>query len=82
MHLNDQPENIISASEITEQAMSALYSVVIEPMESNLEQEDLDLIGVIGLALKIVGEKATLYEEMAQNGHGSNYGGSQNFSRN
>ena len=82
MYLNEQPEDIISANDVTEQAMGALFSMVIEPMRENLDMEDLKLIDLIGVALKAVGEKATLYEDMIKNGHDSNYGGANDFSRN
>lgn len=82
MYLNEKPEEIISSNEVTGKAMAALYEMVIEPMEESLATEDMELINVIGVALTLVAEKATLYEDMIQNGHGSNYGSSQDFSRN
>jgi len=77
------PENeVIKADAIMDLAMSQLFEMCIEPMQGELDQEELDLIGVIGLALKVIADKAKCYEDMMENGHGSNYGGANDFSQN
>ena len=60
------PEGVDSEY-VTEQSMNALWEMVIEPMEEKLSDEDKSLIGIIGVTLKLVAHKATLYENL-QNG--------------
>tara|TARA_B110001454_G_scaffold214249_1_gene233749 strand:+ start:1739 stop:1981 length:243 start_codon:yes stop_codon:yes gene_type:complete len=60
----EQPEQQVDSEYITEQAMDAIYALVIEPMEDRLTEEDATLIGVIGMALKAVANKAKAYEDM------------------
>jgi hypothetical protein len=80
--LNSPENEVIKADAIMDLAMSQLFEMCIEPMQDELDQEELNAIGVIGLALKAIADKAKCYEEMMENGHGSNYGGANDFSQN
>jgi len=48
--------------------MNALYELVIEPMQDKLTAEDAQVIGLIGMTLKIVAEKAKAYEQTFEKG--------------
>lgn len=48
--------------------MNALYDLVIQPMEDKLTEEDAQVIGLIGMTLKIVAEKAKAYEQTFEKG--------------
>ena len=80
--LNNPDNEVIHADIIMDLAMTQLFEMCIEPMQDQLDQDELDLIGAIGLTLKIIADKAKCYEEMRENGHDSNYGVSQNFYQN
>ena len=54
----------IDAEYVTSQAMSALWDMVISPMEENLSDEEKSFIGVIGITLKLVAHKAKCYEDL------------------
>ena len=60
----EQPEPQVDAEYITAQAMGAIYEMVIEPMEGKLTEEESEHIGIIGMALKVVAQKAKAYEDM------------------
>ena len=80
--LNNPENEVIKADAIMDLAMSQLFDMCIEPMQGKLDKEELDLIGVIGLALKAIADKAKCYEDMIENGHASDYGGAKDFSQN
>ncbi len=60
---SELPENV-DAEYVTEQSMSALWEMVIDPMQDKLSAEDKSLIGIIGMTLKIVAHKAKCYEDI------------------
>ena len=55
-----------NAEDVTEQSMSALWDIVISPMQHQLSDEDKSLISIIGITLKLVAHKAKCYEDMQQ----------------
>jgi hypothetical protein len=59
----DEP---VDAEYVTEQSMTALWNMVISPMQSQLSEQDITLIGIIGVTLKLVAHKAKCYEDMQQ----------------
>ena len=61
-------EENLNAENVMNQSMTALWELVIEPMESQLTDEDKAIISMIGLTLKLVAHKAKLYEEF-ENGN-------------
>ena len=56
----------INAEYVTNQGMSALWDLCIEPMQEKLSEDDMALISIIGMTLKIVAEKASAYEKLQQ----------------
>ena len=57
------PEGV-DAEYVTNQSMSALWDLVIAPMQEKLSEGDRMLISIIGMTLKIVAQKATAYEKL------------------
>ena len=68
---NDFEENI-NAEYVVNQSMNALWDMVIEPMESRLSEEEQAMISMIGIALRLVAEKARLYEELQEDNSPTN----------
>ena len=68
---SELPENV-DAEYVTEQSMSALWEMVIDPMQDKLSAEDKSLIGIIGVTLKIVAHKAKCYEDMQKGNYDKN----------
>ena len=62
----------VDAEYVTEQSMTALWDLVIDPMQHKLSNEDKSLIGIIGVTLKIVAHKAKCYEDMQKGNHDKN----------
>jgi hypothetical protein len=54
----------LDAEYVTDKSMSALWDICVQPMKPKLSPEDLALIGVIGMTLKIVAQKAKCYEQL------------------
>ncbi|SVD32622.1 uncharacterized protein METZ01_LOCUS385476 [marine metagenome] len=67
----DTPENV-DAEYVTEQSMSALWDLVIAPMQDQLTDEDKTLIAVIGMTFKLVAHKAKCYEDIQKGNHDKN----------
>ena len=57
------PEGV-DAEYVTSQSMSALWDLVIAPMQPQLSEEDRTLISIIGVTLKLVAHKAKCYEQL------------------
>ena len=62
----EQPDQQVNAEYVTDQAMGAIYDMVIQPMEGKLTEEEQSLIGIIGVTLKLVAHKAKCYEDMQE----------------
>lgn len=56
----------MDAEYVTNEGMCALWELCIEPMQDKLSQEDMAVISLIGMTLKIVAEKASAYEKLQQ----------------
>ena len=56
----------MDAEYVTNEGMCALWDLCIEPMQDKLSQEDMAVISLIGMTLKIVAEKASAYEKLQQ----------------
>ena len=74
----DNQEECPPANEVVANGMDFIFEKLIDPMREKLSVEDLTLISLIGISLKIVGEQATAYEKL-QEGLDSN---EQDFNRN
>ena len=76
----DSQDPSVNSESIMEQSMSILFDMVINPMQENLDVDDLQTIGIIGVAFKIMAEKAHAYEKIV--GEVPSEGTPQDFSRN
>ena len=59
-------DETIDAEYVTNQGMIALWDLCIQPMQDKLSQEDMAVISLIGMTLKIVAGKASAYEKLQQ----------------
>ena len=59
-------DNISSATEAMDASMGFIFEKFIEPSEADLSENDLMMVAVIGSTLKIIAEKAQLYENMME----------------
>jgi hypothetical protein len=62
-----------SPDEVMEAMQSVLFEMVIEPMQKELNIEDLEVLGVIGATLKGIAKKATAYEHLNETNLEINY---------
>ena len=69
---NYQVPEDVDAEYVTEQSMSALWEMVIDPMQHKLSDKDKSLISIIGITLKIVAHKAKCYEDIQKGNHDKN----------
>lgn len=60
-------DETVNAEYVTNEGMCALWELCIEPMQDKLSQEDMAVISLIGMTLKIVAEKASAYEKLQGN---------------
>ena len=79
---DSQPEfkGAVNALSITDKSMEILWDLVIAPMEGELTEEDQATVGLIGLTLKMVAEKAYAFEKIM--GEVPSDEAPQDFSRN
>ena len=76
----DSQDSALDSESIMEQSMSILFDMVINPMQEKLDVEDLQTLGLIGVAFKIMAEKAHAYEKIVGESHTEQT--PQDFSRN
>ena len=67
----EMPEDL-NAEDVVNKSMSYLWDAVIAPMQNQLSDTDKQLIGVIGITLKMVAHKAKCYEDMQKGNHDKN----------
>ena len=60
---SEQPK---TSNEIMAMAMGEIHDILIQPMQDELTPEQNSVISIIGLALKVMAEKATALEQMEQ----------------
>lgn len=77
MNINDdyQEDDNLSAIELNDACMDALFHMVIDPMQDSLNGEDLSRVLSIGAIFKELAKKAHAYDELSNEGL-------SNFSRN
>ena len=61
-------DDIQDAELIMEHAMGFLWDVIIEPNEEQLDKDELSMLGIVGVALKLIAKKAKAYEDMYEKG--------------
>ena len=69
-------DDIQDAELVMEHAMGFLWDVIIEPNEEQLDKDELSMLGIVGVALKLIAKKAKAYEDMYEKGQ--NNSNSQN----
>jgi hypothetical protein len=61
-------DDVGDAELVMEHAMRFLRDVIIEPYEHELDEEELAMLGVVGMTLRIIAGKAKAYEDMYEKG--------------
>ena len=61
-------DDIQDAELIMEHSMGFLWDVIIEPNQDELDEDEQAMLGVVGMALKIIAQKAKAYEDMYEKG--------------
>ena len=61
-------DDIQDAELVMEHAMGFLWDVIIEPNEEQLDKDELSMLGIVGVALKLIAKKAKAYEDMYEKG--------------
>jgi hypothetical protein len=61
-------DDIQDAELVMEHAMGFLWEVIIEPNEEQLDKDELSMLGIVGVALKLIAKKAKAYEDMYEKG--------------
>jgi len=65
---NELIDDIQDAELVMEHSMGFLWDVIIEPNEKQLDKDELAMLGIVGMALKIIAKKAKAYEDMYEKG--------------
>ena len=61
-------DDIQDAELIMEHSMGFLWDVIIAPHEEQLDEDEHAMLGVVGVALKLIAKKAKAYEDMYEKG--------------
>jgi len=61
-------DDVQDAEVVMEASMGFLWDVIIEPSEKELDEEELVMLGAVGMALKLIAKKAKAYELMFEKG--------------
>jgi len=61
---NENQDKNLNAETIMETCMDLLYDICISPMEDELDEKNAEAIGMIGITLKQIAQKAQCYENM------------------
>jgi len=56
------------AEVVMEHAMGFLWEFIIKPNKEQLDEDEKNMLGVVGLALKTIAQKAKAYEDMYEKG--------------
>jgi ornithine cyclodeaminase/alanine dehydrogenase-like protein (mu-crystallin family) len=64
VHIDD----VGNAEVVMEHSMGFLWDVIIEPNEYQLDEDEQTMLGVVGMALKVIAKKAKAYEDMYERG--------------
>jgi hypothetical protein len=68
-NFSDENENA-PASEVMALGMDFIYENLIEPVQENLNTDQLKIISLIGMSFKIIAEQATALEELEKSMEG------------
>tara|TARA_Y100001937_G_scaffold23501_1_gene33538 strand:+ start:4973 stop:5212 length:240 start_codon:yes stop_codon:yes gene_type:complete len=70
---NDNYNEAPSATEAMDSSMNFLFENFINPVEDDLSEEQIHILAHIGIAFKIIAEKAQAYEDMVEGNGGDAY---------
>ncbi len=62
-----------SATEAMDSSMDFLFENFIDPVEADLSEDQMYILAHIGIAFKIIAEKAQAYEDMVEGNVGDIY---------
>ncbi len=60
----DSSDQEINAKTIMATSMDILWESVIAPLEKDMDEDQIATIGLIGITLKLIAEKAYAYEQI------------------
>ena len=63
MNIRKEEDSLPNSNEIMTMLMGEIHDILIEPMQGKMTAEQDAVIALIGMTLKIMAEKATLYEQ-------------------
>ena len=71
MNIRDNNEHTViddvqNAEVIMETCKDTLFDLVIKPMSKDFNDEELEVIGLIGETLSLIASKAKMYEDMME----------------
>ena len=69
---NDNHNETPSSIQAMESSMGYIFDNFISPMEHELTNEQMELLAHIGIAFRIIAEKAQAYEDMVE-GNGGDF---------
>lgn len=61
---NENSDKNLNAESVMTTCMDMIWELCIEPMEDELDEEKAQVIGMIGITLKTIAQKAQCYENM------------------
>jgi ornithine cyclodeaminase/alanine dehydrogenase-like protein (mu-crystallin family) len=61
-------DDVGNAEVVMEHSMGFLWDVIIEPNTYQLDEDEQTMLGVVGMALKVIAKKAKAYEDMYERG--------------
>ena len=70
---NDNHNETPSATEAMDSSMNFLFENFIDPVEADLSEDQAYILAHIGIAFKIIAEKAQAYEDMVEGNGGDIY---------
>ena len=73
----NESDSDINAMTMMNKSMGILWESFIEPAEADMDEEQVALVGLIGITLQMIAEKAYAYEKLM--GHAPNEDEEQNF---
>ena len=65
---HDLIDDVGNAEVVMEHSMGFLWDVIIAPNTDQLDEDEHTMLGVVGMALKIIAKKAKAYEDMYEKG--------------
>jgi|TARA_R110002167_G_scaffold17456_2_gene66651 hypothetical protein len=61
-------DDVADAEIVMDASMGFLWDIIIEPNQDELDEDELNMLGAVGMALKLIAKKAKAYELMFEQG--------------